>query len=240
MVKAVIFDFDGTLTPDVAPKFEILEKSGIVDGVANPRFATMMGELAEREKIDIYEAMIKTILKVVSAAGFELTNENIGLGAEDRIFNPGVEKLLRVLKDSGIKSYILSSGAKAYLAQTRIAPLFTEIYASSLIYDDHERVNGIENVMTMQQKAETLRNLAREINGDEDDCRGMFYVGDGPTDANAMNFMKERGGKNIMVYINEPRPEALKICKNGLVDLLAPANYAADSKIYQYIFNLPD
>ncbi len=32
MLKAVVYDFDGTLTPDALPKFAILEKCGLENG----------------------------------------------------------------------------------------------------------------------------------------------------------------------------------------------------------------
>lgn len=235
MVKAVIFDFDGTLTPEIAPRFEILEKSGMPNGVANPEFTKMMKDLAAREKIDIYEAMIRTILNIVSAAGFELIDQNIGLGANNRTFNRGVEELLRALKDSGVRSYILSSGSKAYLAQTKIAPLFTDIYASTLTYDDNGQVNGIENVMTVQEKAETLRSLAREINGSENDCKEMVYVGDGPTDMDAINFIKAHGGKAILVYNGQPTAETSKMAAEGSTDLFTIADYSKGGEIYNYL-----
>lgn len=234
-MKIAVFDFDGTLTPDEVPVFEILEKSGLSGGVTNSEFRRQVKELIAQEKIEFYEAFIKTILRIVSNAGFELTDENIGLGAKDRIYNPGVMEFLRALKNSGVKSYILSSGAKAYLEQTEVAPLFMEIYASTLTYDVDGKVNGIEIVMTPERKTETLRKLARELNGDEEDCQGMIYFGDGPTDADAMKFVKEHGGETVLVYNENPVKEAAEMVEDGLVDLFTVADYSEGSKIYKYI-----
>lgn len=234
-MKIAVFDFDGTLTPNEKPIFEILEKSGMEGGVTNPKFLEQVQKLITQEKVEFYEAFIRTILKIVSDAGFELTNENIGLGAKDRIYNPGVMEFLRALKNSGVKSYILSSGAKAYLEQTEIAPFFTEIYASTLTYDKSGKVNGIESVMTPERKTETLRKLARGVNGDEKNCREIVYFGDGPTDMDVMKFVKTHGGKNIMIDSGNPTEEVMKSAEESLVDLVAPADFSKNSEISNFL-----
>jgi len=38
MLKAIVYDFDGTLTPDELPKFDILESCGLEGGTQNPAF----------------------------------------------------------------------------------------------------------------------------------------------------------------------------------------------------------
>lgn len=234
-MKIAVFDFDGTLTPNEKPIFEILEKSGMGGGVTNPKFLGQVKDTIAQEKVEFYEAFIRAILKIVSGAGFELKDENIGLGAKNRAYNPGVVEFLQTLRDSGVKSYILSSGAKAYLEQTKIAPFFTEIYASTLTYDASGKVNGIKSVMTPEQKTEILRKLARELNGDEEDCRGIVYFGDGPTDMDVMKFVKAHGGKNIMVYHGCPTEEVTEFAKEGLVDLLAPADFSKNSEISNFL-----
>ncbi len=238
-MKAVVFDFDGTLTPDEAPKFEILEKSGMQRGVTNSEFLRQVRELVEYDKINFYEAFIKVILKIVSNAGFELTDENIGLGANKRVYNPGVVEFLQTLNKSGIKTYILSSGSKAYLKQTEIAPLFTDIFASTLTYGEDGKANGIETVMSVEQKAKTLRDLACELNGDDGDCHGIVYFGDGPTDKDAFEFVKKCGGKTVLVHgeNQEPAKETLEMIESGLIDLFAVADYSKSSEIYNYILD---
>lgn len=236
-MEIAVFDFDGTLTPNEKPIFEILEKSGMEGGVTNPKFLERVQKLIAQEKVEFYEAFIRTTLKIVSDAGFELTNENIGLGAKNRIYNPGVVEFLQALRNSGVKSYILSSGAKAYLEQTEIAPFFTEICASTLTYDASGKVNGIESVMTPEQKTETLRKLARELSGDKEDCREIVYFGDGPTDMDVMKLVKAHGGKNIMVNNDHSAEEVMKSTEEGLVDLVAPADFSKNSEISNF-FNL--
>ena len=115
MTKAIIYDFDGTLTPDIWPRFEILEKSGLKDGMFNPKFMEASKAKAKNENRELFEAMILVILDTVRSAGFKTTDQNIALGASTRSYNPGVEEFLYSIQEKGIKNYILSSGATAYL-----------------------------------------------------------------------------------------------------------------------------
>lgn len=48
----IIYDFDGTLTPYAFPKFKILEKCGLKDGSANPKFLEITKNKMEKEKLE--------------------------------------------------------------------------------------------------------------------------------------------------------------------------------------------
>lgn len=50
MLKALVYDFDGTLTPTTMPEFKILEKSGLVGGAENPEFLRWLIEWRTNEK----------------------------------------------------------------------------------------------------------------------------------------------------------------------------------------------
>lgn len=136
MIKAVVYDFDGTLTPDALPKFEILEKAGLVGGMYNPEYMQKATARAKSKNLELFEAMILEILDTVRNAGLPVTAENIALGADKRPYNPGVEEFLQNLQAKGVSNYILSSGAKDYLDRTTIASYFKTIYASTLKYDN--------------------------------------------------------------------------------------------------------
>ncbi|MCM1343719.1 MAG: haloacid dehalogenase-like hydrolase, partial [Muribaculaceae bacterium] len=234
MLKAVVYDFDGTLTPEPVPKFKILEQSGLEGGTGNPKFFAMVRELSQREKIDIYRAIVLVILDIVGKAGFPLTDESIGLGASERAFNPGVEGFFDRLQRKGIKNYLLSSGSQAYLKQLKIAPYFTKIYATTLSYDEDGIVTGIEHVMTDTEKAVALQEIALQLNGNKDDFSGIVYVGDGPTDVDAMKHIKQYGGGAILV-----KPKAgesnLPDFDTDMVDLVTETDFTEDSELAAYI-----
>lgn len=238
MLKAVIYDFDGTLTPNTLPEFAILERCSMENGTGNPRFMPMIKEKMQAAQVDVVRATILTILDVIKAAGLPLTDENICLGADAREFNLGVPEFLSKLQEAGVKNYILSSGSKAYLARTAIAPYCTEIFGSTLRYDQNGEAIDLDLVVTPEEKAAILQKLAQELNGAADDCSGMVYVGDGPTDADAMAYIKAHGGKAILVY-RDPNSEDVEVMREqGVVDLFAPADYRAGGELAKYIDKL--
>lgn len=238
MLKAVIYDFDGTLTLNAFPEFAILERCGMENGTDNPRFISLIKEKMQTEQVDVVRATILTVLGIIEAAGLPVTDENICLGADAREFNLGVLEFLSKLQQAGIKNYILSSGSKAYLARTAISPYCTEIFGSTLRYDQNGEAIDLDLVVTPKEKAVILQKLAQELNGTTNDCHGMVYIGDGPTDADAMAYIKEHGGSTILVYRDPESEDVEAMRKQNVVDLFASADYRAGGELSNYINKL--
>lgn len=237
MLRAMVYDFDGTLTPEVMPEFKILEKSGMQDGARNPEFFGTARRLAVEKNIDIYEAMILVILGTMKRAGLRLTEENIALGAERRIYNPGVEEFLASLRKQGVANYLLSSGLQAYLKHLKIAPEFAGIYASVLSYDQNDEVNGIVRVMSAEEKAVALQEIAMEVNGKSDDFSGIVYVGDGPTDVEAMKHIKKHGGGAILIQHDGGNLDLPSVDMKE-VDLVTEGDFTQGSELANYVDSL--
>lgn len=237
MLKAVVYDFDGTLTPKPMPDFKILEMSGLNGGVDNPKFLEMAHKSMSLQKTNIYEAMICTILNVTKRAGFRLTDENISMGADEQAYNPGVEQFLGRLKECGVRNYLLSSGLKAYLERIAIAPYFEKIYATILSYNERGEANGILRTMTDSEKSVVLREIAVQVNGTSDDFTGIVYIGDGPTDVVAMDYIKAHGGKAILIQHRNADENWSKV-DASTVDLVASPDFTEGSKLATYINKL--
>lgn len=237
MLKAVVYDFDGTLTPTTKPEFRILEKSGLKGGASNPEFFATVHKLAQERGTALYEAMAWHILDIMKEGGFRLTDENIGDGANDRIYNPGVLEFLKSLRKHGVENYLLSSGLQAYLKQLTIAPEFKEIYATVFSYDDSGEVNGIRRVMTPEEKSVALSEIARRVNGASDDFSGIVYIGDGPTDVAAMDYIKKHGGGAILIQ-HEKMDDDLPQADASTVDLVTGPDFTKGSELDKYIERL--
>ena len=235
MLKAVIYDFDGTLTPSVLPEFKIVEAGGLEGGGANPKFFEEAHELAKTHNIDLLDSVARLILKFAKKSGLSLTDKNLALGADKRQYNPGVEDFLKRLREKRTKNYLLSSGLKAYLSCLEIAPLFTEIFATTLNYDENGEATTPKQVMTVEQKAETLRELAQELNGSSSDCTGMVYIGDGPTDIFALEFVENNGGESILVYHDENSDEVKAVREKDAANAYFPADFRQGSELDRYI-----
>ncbi len=248
MLKAVIFDFDGTLTPNIRPSFRILEVSGLKDGASNPQFFKGVLARAEREQSDIYDAMARQICDFAKSAGYDPTDENLSLGADQREYNPGVMQMLAWLQEHHIASFLISSGLKNYLQHTVLAPYFQEIYATTFHYDEHGCATEPDRVMSAANKALALSEVAKSINGNPQDFQGIVYVGDGATDLVAMRHIKAHGGKAILVHLPEDSPELqdaqatgaidlydLMAQAKGVVDLYTLADFRPDSEVMAYL-----
>lgn len=237
-MKAAVYDFDGTLTPETLPYFKILEESGLKGGLGSPEFKLRIKALMASKGLDFYSAMIFTILDYVRDAGFKLTNNNISLGASERHLNPGVPEFICWLKEQGVANYMISSGAKAYLERLAIAPLFSQIYATTLSYDANGEAIGIAKLMDDEQKVVALKEIAQAINGNPENCDGVVYFGDGPTDMPVFKFVKQHGGKTVLIC-QDPEAESLQVFREqNLIDKFALNDYEKGSDLYNFIEKL--
>ena len=231
MAKAIIYDFDGTLTPDPVPDYQILDASGLPDGMRNPKFMEMAKTIAKERKFGLVEGMIWAIIDVLEAGGFEVTDDNLTRGAEARTFNPGVKDFLKRSKSAGVKNYVVSSGAKVFINRTEVAPYIEKVYASELNYDLDGKATGIKLALDEERKTSALKEIAQEINGDAEDCSGLIYVGDGLTDVPAMQFIKDHGGETVLVFRKEMTDEDRKIQGLGIVDFVAEADFTEGKEL---------
>lgn len=233
--KIIIYDFDGTLTPYSMPKFEILKKCGIENYTKKVRFKLMIKARMIRKKIDLYTAIYELLFEVVKKSGFDLKDETFVIGAKEIEYNPGVEECISYLNDNNVDNYIVSSGIKSYLRETKISSLFKDIYATEFNYDEKGIINGIKYLMTDKNKVEAIKDIMK--NNGLEDCSDIIYVGDGLTDVYAFDYVHKNGGKSIYVYQDERDSNIAKIKQRGIVDLFTKADYSLDSELSKYVIN---
>lgn len=101
--KIIIYDFDGTLTPYSLPKFEILEKCGVKDGMRNPLFLELSQKRAKNDNIDLYTAIYSTFFDYLKKSNFKLTDDNLTLGYDNIQYNNGVKEFLEMLCKNHVK-----------------------------------------------------------------------------------------------------------------------------------------
>lgn len=238
--KIIIYDFDGTLTPYALPKFEILEKCGLKDGAYNPKFLGQAKEMVEREGIDLYTALYKVYFSIIKENNFKLIDENFCLGASSVNYNLGVLPFLQMLNTNGVKNYVLSSGIKVFLLNTKIAPLFAGIYATTFTYNKDNEANGIEFLMSDKNKVSAIKEICK-INGfSEDDCSNIIYIGDGLTDYYAMEYVKNNGGITIFVYQDKNNNDVFTMQEKGVVSFSTLADFSPNSELSTFVSKLCD
>lgn len=238
MKKIIIYDFDGTLTPYSLPKFEILEKSGMIDGAYNPRFLELSQKKAKDQNIDLYKAIYYIYFETIKNAGFKLTDENFYLGYDSVEYNNGVIEFLNMVCQNDISNYLLSSGLKVFLEKVSISSYFKEIYATIFTYDQNDEANGFEFLMSDKNKVIAIKEILKKNEIDNEDCSSIIYIGDGFTDYYAMKYIKEHGGTSIFVYKDLNSKDMLSIKKENIVDFFTKADFSQNSKLCNYIKKL--
>jgi len=234
--KIVIFDFDGTLTCDSLPKFEILEKCGYSKGLLDIKFLTKV--ITRIPKCpNIYQALYETILNIISNSGLPLNDETITLGAEKVEFNEGVHEFLSTLKSKGIKSYILSSGVKSYLEKSSIGDMVSGIFATTFSYNLKGYIAGIRFCMSDKRKVNSIKAILRQNNLPENDTSNIIYIGDGITDIHAFTFVKNNGGTAIFVYDDANKKDIESIADKGIINHIVEKKYDKNSELYNIVIN---
>ena len=235
MKKIVIYDFDGTLTPYPMPKFEILKRCGIKDGVVNSDFMKMLIERSKIEKIDLYEVMYKTYFEIMKKSGFRLLDENFILGYDKVTYNDGVINFLNMLYKNNIDNYLLSSGVKVFLDKLEISSFFKGIYATTFCYDKNGEVSKIKYLMSDKNKVEAIKEILKKNHLKEDDCSNVIYIGDGLTDYYAMEYVINNGGITIFVYSSLQDKDFLLMKEKNVVSFYTKSDYSKGSELEKYI-----
>lgn len=230
-----IFDFDGTLTTETWPKFWVWINKFGYDG--KQRNDELENALAEYRKLNIgnkLETFFGFFNNLLVSNNETLTYEEIMQGEKYIQYNPGV---LEFIKKSYTKNYIVSGGLREFLQNLKIAKYFDGIYGSPIQHDERGLISGIGEVMTDDKKILAIQDILKRNNRQENDCRNVFYIGDGSTDAEAMRFVHIHGGRTIFVYqlnkndqlyqYNNKIYQRLNV--DGIVDFCCVADYRNDS-----------
>jgi hypothetical protein len=250
----LIYDYDQTLSPNYMQDEVLFPRFGI-----NPtQFWKKSRQLVDTEGYDGELAYLKALLDYL-ALDRPTNTELSALGANLK-FYPGLPALFAELSASltdqhrmlGIKveHYIVSSGLKALLDGSELAPHVKKIFGCEFGEDSDGRISFPKRVISHTTKTQFLFRINKgmlEPNEDVNDhmapelrpipFQNMIYVGDGPTDVPCFTLMKKYGGHGIAVYNpNEPSRASFKKCYqlSALADRvkhIAPADYRPGSHL---------
>ena len=235
MKKIIIYDFDGTLTPNPIPRFEILEKFGIKNGLRNPEFMKKVALKSKTENINLFNALFEICFDLIKENGYKINDDTFSFGADNVDYNEGVIEFLDMLCKNNIDNYLLSSGIKVFLNKTIISKYFKDIYATTFNYDENKEATSCDFIMSDKNKVTAIKEILRNNNIDENDCTNVIYIGDGLTDYYAMEYVKNHNGISIFVYQDSNSKEITDMKEKGVVSLFTKADYRKNSKLYKYI-----
>lgn len=255
---ALIYDFDGTLSPGNMQEFGFIQATG----KSKEEFWARNKELSEANDASGILTYMNLMVKEAQYNNISLRRESFQqFGQRVELFE-GVKEWFSLINEYGnsigvnIKHYINSSGLKEMIEGTPIAKEFENIYACSFLYD----VNGIATwpavAIDYTAKTQFLFKINKGIKEVSDNKKinefipvdkrpvpftNMIYFGDGETDIPCMKMIKEHGGHSIAVYNSSKKKEtALKLIRNNRVNFVCKADYSKGKEIHMVVRRILD
>lgn len=257
---ALVYDFDGTLSPGNMQEFGFVQAIG----KDSADFWRKNHEMATQNDASEILCYMYLMLQEAKANSISLKRNSFRkFGTQIELFE-GVEKWFDLVNQYGnekninIKHYINSSGLKEMIEGTKIARQFENIYACSFLYDvdgvaywpavavDYTtktqflfKINkGIKEIYDNQKINEFVAKEDRVIPFER-----MIYFGDGETDIPCMKMVKEHGGHSIAVYDpSNPgkRATAQKLIAEHRVNFVCKADYQENSEMHTTVKRILD
>ena len=249
---ALVYDFDGTLSPRPMQDYAFLPKIGI-----DPEeFWKESNETARREGADGLITYMHLLYKKAKAAGVRIDRADLVAQGKNVELFAGVEewfdeigayvKLRAETHGISLRHYIVSAGLTEIIEGTRIYKCFHNVFASEYWFDAYE-VPFPKRVITDTGKTQYLfrinkgiEDLGQGINEHMDEAArpipfsNMIYFGDGDTDVPSMAVMRKNGGHAVAVHTpGRPRKKCVDLFKAGRCDFFAPADYRRGSDLFK-------
>ncbi len=248
---ALIYDFDGTLSPRNMQEYDFIPAVG----KSNVEFWNQSNELAREQDADPILVYMSRMIHEARASGKSLLREAFReSGAKITLYRGVGEWFGRInayAAERGIhlKHFVNSSGIKEMIEGTSIAGEFEQIYACSFLYDIDgvaywpavavNYTNKTQFIFTINKGLDSVFDSERinQYVAEEDrpvQFRHMISVGDGTTDIPCMKLVKQQGGHSIAVY--DPHEERAgktmeKLIRDNRVSYVCPADYSEGSRM---------
>lgn len=254
-IAALIYDFDGTLSPGNMQEFGFIQAVGKTAG----EFWTMSDEIAKGQDASNVLSYMKLMFDEARRSGIRLERDRFrSFGKDIKLFE-GVEQWFSLVNAYGksigvtVEHYINSSGLKEIIEGSPIAPEFKHIFAGSFIYDENGEAVWPGIAVDYTAKTQFIFKISKGIFSARDNKRvnasmaedrkripftNMIYLGDGDTDVPCMKIVGMFGGHSIAVY-NPDNPHkkatAGKLRRQGRVSFALPAVYTADAPAFRVV-----
>ena len=257
---ALIYDFDGTLSPGNMQEFGFIQAIG-----KTPReFWELSNVNPEGQEVNHILSYMKLMIDEARKAGVSLTRESfVSFGRNIQLLD-GVKEWFAIInqygKEHGVKveHYINSSGLTELIEGSSIAGEFKKIFACSFWYDENGIAVWPAVAVDYTGKTQFLFKIAKGITDISDNTKvnesrpeedkpipfpHMIYFGDGETDIPCMKIVKMFGGNSIAVYrdSNEKQKRtAHQLLRQDRVNFICRADYTIGGEIYKVVTTIID
>lgn len=252
---ALIYDFDGTLSPGNMQEFGFIQAIG-----KTPKeFWELSNVNPSGQEVSSILSYMKLMIEEAEKAGISLTRESFVSFGRNIKLHKGVLEWFSVINHYGrehgvnVEHYINSSGQTELIEGTPIAKEFKKIFACSFWYDDSDKAVWPAVAVDYTGKTQFLFKIAKGILDISDNKKvnesqkedekpvpfsNMIYLGDGETDIPCMKIVKMFGGNSIAVYQDENTKQkntAHKLLHQNRVNFICRADYSIGSEIYEVV-----
>lgn len=259
-IVALIYDFDGTLSPGNMQEFGFIQAIGSTPG----DFWRMSDEIAIGQDASNILAYMKLMFDEAKKHGIKLRrNEFKKFGQHIQLYE-GVQEWFKLINEYGaehgvkIEHYINSSGLKEIISGSPIAKEFKHIFACTYLYNEKGEAEWPGIAVDYTAKTQFIFKInkgifsardAEKVNDSiaEDKKRipfsHMIYLGDGDTDVPCMKIVNMFGGNSIAIYDPKKpskKENAKKLLRQGRVNFITPANYTAGGRTYKVVCAIID
>jgi len=257
-IVALIYDFDGTLSPGNMQEF------GFIEAVhkTTEEFWTLSNDLAIDQDASGVLSYMKLMFDEARKSGIKLRHRDFRRFGKNIELYDGVREWFSLVNDFArkmgvrVEHYINSSGLKEIIEGSPIASEFKYVFASSYIYNDAGEAEWPGIAVDYTGKTQFIfkinkgifsardSKMVNESMADEDKripFSNMIYFGDGDTDIPSMKIVGMFGGHTIAVYDPDrpgSRAKAVKLQDDGRASFITPAIYTADSRTFRLVCSI--
>lgn len=247
---AIVYDFDGTLSPKPMQEYTVLPALGI----SSQAFWRQCEQEAISYKADKMLTYMRRLVEELGRHNKKIDKDELQAMGKKISYFTGVEQWFNLLNHYvkrqsndtiNIKHYIISAGLKELLNGISIKDEFANIFASEYFFSTYGKAQFPTVVVNDTNKTQYLFRINKgkeEINQSINQhmpkpdrpipFSNILYIGDGDTDVPCMTLTKEYGGYAMAVY---PPNTSKKSCKSlfqaGRIDYYAAADYSQNSPL---------
>ena len=259
-IAALIYDFDGTLSPGNMQEFGFMQAIG-----KTPKeFWSQSDQIAIGQDASNILSYMKLMFDEAKKADIKLRHDDFKrFGKSVELFD-GVKEWFGLINEYGkargvkVEHYINSSGLAEIIEGTPIAKEFKRIFACSFLYDAKGEAEWPGVAVDYTAKTQFLFKINKGILSIRDNklvnesqleekkrvpFPNMIYFGDGETDVPCMKIVKMFGGHSIAVYnpkVPHKKDTARTLLRQQRVNFITPATYTKESRTYKVVCSIID